>query len=129
VAGLCGAPTSFNRKRIEHRTEWHGGLVTKDFGLVFRARRPEFKNRVVIFMAGAHSLGTGAACSAATRTQDVAQISNRLKPGSLITKNDVSWALVEGTRGGGTGAPDQLEARGIDTGTLTPFSNSAYAGH
>lgn len=90
------------------------------------ARHPKFTNRVIIVMAGAHSLGTGAACLVATRTRDVAEISNRLKAGELENNNDVLWALVEGTIRD-TATPDQFESRVIDAGTYTPFANHAYA--
>ena len=48
-------------------------------------------------MAGAHSLGTGAACLAATRSSLIQEIRSRLPEGVLEDKKRTFWVLVKGT--------------------------------
>jgi hypothetical protein len=116
-----------NGTRIEQCAEWRDGVVVRDWGLILRARNPKSEGRVIMVMAGAHSLGTGAACQIATRTRDVAEISKKLKAGMLENKADVLWILVEGSVPD-TSNPDQFEAKVIEVGTYTPFSRHASAG-
>jgi len=69
-----------------------------DYGLILRAPHPHFpKTRTVLIMAGSHSLGTGAACLAATRSPLIQQIRAKLPPGKLEDKNCAFWVLVKGT--------------------------------
>ena len=49
----------------------------QDYGLIVRGPHPRHPNRMVTIMAGPHSLGTGAACMAATRSQLVNEIKQR----------------------------------------------------
>jgi hypothetical protein len=49
-------------------------IVIEDRGLLIRAPHPVHPNRFVMIMAGAHSLGTGAACLAATRSSLIRKI-------------------------------------------------------
>jgi hypothetical protein len=82
-------------------------IWTQDYGLVVRAPHPRFKNRIVFLMAGAHSLGTGAACLAASRSSLIKQIRMKLrektgrdaldKDGIIEDSKNAFWALVKGT--------------------------------
>jgi hypothetical protein len=80
----------------------NGGEVhTEDFGIVVRAPHPDHANRLVTILAGGHSLGTGAACIAATRSQKVEEILAKLgdKRNQLADKTKAIWVLVKGTAG------------------------------
>ncbi len=48
-------------------------------------------------MAGAHSLGTGAACLAATRSALIQKVRGALPEGVLEDKGSTFWALVKGS--------------------------------
>lgn len=76
-----------------------------DYGIVIRAPHPKYPDRLVLIMAGAHSLGTGAACLAATRSQHIQRIKAALPTGADIGNKELSfWALVKGE----TNAHDDL---------------------
>jgi hypothetical protein len=47
-------------------------------------------------MAGPHSVGTGAACLAATRSLFIRQIKEMLPEGTLADKRRAFWVLVKG---------------------------------
>jgi hypothetical protein len=47
-------------------------------------------------LAGAHSLGTGAACLAATRSALIRKLREKLPAGALEDKQKTFWALVKG---------------------------------
>lgn len=68
-----------------------------DYGIVVRAPHPSRAGRLVLSMSGGHSLGTAAACLAATRTSLIEQLRQRLPPGALEDKQQAFWALVKGT--------------------------------
>jgi hypothetical protein len=76
-------------------------IWTQDYGLIVRAPHPDSKRRIVLLMAGAHSLGTGAACLAATRSNLIKQIRKLLwekMGGDILNKKEKSfWVLVRGT--------------------------------
>jgi hypothetical protein len=92
------------REELESRVEQIGDppetIFTRDHGIVVRGPHPEHPDRMVLIMAGAHSLGTGAACLAATRSSTIAQIREKLPgyPDSnvLADKDHTLWALVRG---------------------------------
>lgn len=76
---------------------------TKDYGLIVRAPHPSFKKRMVVVLAGAHSLGTGAACLAATRSSLIKKMRAKLRETTAIDPMDKGavmerafWVLVEG---------------------------------
>src|SRR3972149_8417401 len=46
----------------------------EDYGIVLRGAHPLHPGRLVLILAGAHSLGTGAACLAATRSALIQKI-------------------------------------------------------
>lgn len=72
-------------------------IWTEDFGLIVRSPHPLHKNRMVFILAGAHSLGTGAACLAATRSELLQKLKNALPEGILEDKGKAFWVLVKGT--------------------------------
>ena len=74
--------------------EW---VWTSDHGLIVRGPHPRHPHRLVLIMAGAHSLGTGAACLAATRSALIKKIRERLPAGVLEEKRRPFWVLVKGT--------------------------------
>jgi hypothetical protein len=80
------------------RRDDEGGLVhTVDHGLIVRGPHPTRKDRLVTCIAGPHSLGTGAACLAATRSRLIEQIKGALPTGSdLGDKTRTLWVLVRG---------------------------------
>ena len=94
-------------------SKMHGGLVhTLDYGLIVRAPHPGHpENRLVMILAGAHSLGTGAACVAATTPSLIERI-RRVLPKSikLDSKATPFWVLVTGRAGSG----GMLDAGGVE---------------
>ena len=71
-----------------------------DYGLVLRAPHPDFPDkRIMLVTAGAHSLGTGAACLAATRSSLIQKIRARLPEKKMEDKSSAIWALVKGSVG------------------------------
>ncbi|MEW6249821.1 MAG: hypothetical protein AB1716_04180 [Planctomycetota bacterium] len=68
-----------------------------DHGIIVRGPHPRHPKRLVLIMAGAHSLGTGAACLAATRSMLIQRINAALPGGlSLGDRDRAIWALVRG---------------------------------
>lgn len=71
----------------------HGQRV--DYGLIVRGPHPRFPHRLVTILCGPHSLGTGGACLAATKSQLVQQISQKLTGKiDLTTHGRGFWVLV-----------------------------------
>jgi len=66
-------------------------------GLLVRAPHPHHPDRVILIAAGPRSIGTGAACLAATRPTLIKKISAMLPAGVLGDKRRKFWALVQGT--------------------------------
>jgi len=86
---------------VEGRTERFGqeGAVVHvmDHGLIVRGPHPEHPGRLVMVLAGPHSLGTGAACLAATRSPFIQQIKAALAHGvDIADKKRTFWVLVRG---------------------------------
>lgn len=71
-------------------------VFVEDFGILVRGPHPDHQHRMVLIMAGAHSVGTGAACLAATRSAFIRQIKEKLPEGTLADKKRAFWALVKG---------------------------------
>lgn len=68
-----------------------------DYGLIMRGIHPDMPNRIVLILAGAHSIGTGAACLAATKPQLLQVISQKLIGIAELTDwNKTIWVLVKG---------------------------------
>ncbi len=74
-----------------------GGLVyTTDYGVVVRGPHPIHPHRRVVFLAGPHSLGSGGACLAATRSTLIQQIRDALPDKSSFSDPmKTIWALVK----------------------------------
>lgn len=79
----------------------------KDFGLIIRAPHPLHPDRLVLIMAGAHSLGTGAACIAATSSRFIREIQKHLPEKVLADKKQTFWVLVKGEASERDGLLDQ----------------------
>jgi hypothetical protein len=74
-----------------------GEAALTDHGLVMRGPHPRHPSRMVTIMAGPHSLGTAAACLAATRSPLIREIAKRLEgKGDLTQRDRTMWALVQG---------------------------------
>jgi len=58
---------------------------------------PQWPGRTVMILAGAHSLGTAAACMAATRSEIIEAIAARLGDVDLSQTDRTIWVLVKGT--------------------------------
>jgi hypothetical protein len=81
------------KRRGKNRSE----VVMVDHGLLIRGPHPYHPGRIVLIMAGAHSLGTGAACLAATRTPLIQEVKAKLPAGTDIADKRITfWALVRG---------------------------------
>jgi len=80
------------------RAQPKGGGPHTDYGLVVRGPHPRYPQRMVCILAGPHSLGTGAACLAATKSQVIRQTGKRLSGAcDLATRDQTIWILVKGT--------------------------------
>jgi hypothetical protein len=87
-----------DKELIEGYTEPRGkekaDVWMEDYGLIVRGPHPRHSGRLVMILAGSHSLGTGAACLAATRSPLIRQIKGK---GIDIADKKLSfWALVKG---------------------------------
>jgi hypothetical protein len=70
---------------------------TVDYGIIVRGPHPRFPGRIAMVMAGAHSLGTGAACVAATNSRLISLIQEKLpKDVRLSDKQRTIYAYVKG---------------------------------
>jgi hypothetical protein len=72
-------------------------IWTSDYGLVVRGPHPEHAKRLAMIMAGPHSLGSAAACLAATRVSLIKKIKSSLPERILADKRSTFWVLVKGT--------------------------------
>jgi hypothetical protein len=90
-------PLLFNGE-FEQLGEKKEEVWTSDYGVIVRGPHPYYNDsgRLVLIMAGAHSLGTGAACLAATRSSLIRKLRDKLPPGVLEDKKKTFWALVKG---------------------------------
>ncbi len=87
----------YQRGMCEEAADVKGVVHTVDYGVIVRAPHPAHDGRMVLILAGAHSLGTGAACLAATRSSKIADIKKLLEAnGSLGDKRRAFWAFVRG---------------------------------
>lgn len=90
----------------------------KDYGIILRGPHPRHPNRMVLIMAGPHSMGTGAACLAATKPQLLQDVNQRLSgKADLTDRQQAFWILVKGQKD----YSDHLDVSGVqvvDVGTL-----------
>jgi len=108
------------RENIKGETRKFGDkqIWGKDYGLIIRAPHPHHSKQLVLIMAGAHSLGTGAACIAATSSPFIKEIQNKLPENSLSDKSKSFWVLVKGTASEHDGLLDQEGVEIIEAGTF-----------
>jgi hypothetical protein len=82
----------------------------EDYGLIVRGPKPGHPGRMLTVLAGAHSLGTGAACLAATKSDLVEKIQKQLgSKCDLSTCEQTMWALVKGVSDGDR----HIDAKGV----------------
>lgn len=76
-----------------------GARTHEGYGLVVRGPHPFFpKNRIITILAGGRSVGTGAACLAATHPELIQKIRDKLpRDTELSDKSCTFWALVKGS--------------------------------
>jgi hypothetical protein len=85
------------KSRVQRQTIAGSLVHTSDHGIILRAPHPSFPDRIVMLMAGPHSLGTGAACLAATNSRLIGQVQEKLPSGvRLGDKKRAIYALVQG---------------------------------
>jgi len=80
----------------EKREVTGASICVKDRGIVVRGPHPAYRDRVAIVLAGPTTLGTGAACLAATRSVLLSAIQAKLGSVRIGDKRKTIWALVEG---------------------------------
>jgi len=68
----------------------------EDYGIIVRGPHPRHPARMIMVIAGAHSLGSGAACLAVTRSNVISKVREKLPPGILTDKSRSFWALIKG---------------------------------
>ncbi len=109
-----------NDTRPHGKTESrHGGIVhTLDHGIIVRGPHPHHPRRLVLIMAGAHSLGSGAACLAATRSPLILKIKESLqsKNVDIADKKRTFWVLVKGEANKTDGLLDVEGVSIVETG-------------
>jgi len=94
----------------------------EDYGIIVRGPHPRHPGRLVLITAGAHSLGTGAACLAATRSILIQKIRSKLPEGVLEDKASTFWVLVKGKANSKDGLLD-LEDVSIEEAGVYEKSN------
>ena len=108
-------PVCLYRDEGGARKPWEGKkddpdlrVYVRDFGLVVRGPHPHHPDRSALVLAGAHSLGTAAACMAATRSRLVRDLARALPVGARLEDPSLSfWALVEGRANDDDGMLDE----------------------
>jgi hypothetical protein len=72
-------------------------IWSEDHGILVRGPHPNHSGRrMALVLAGAHGLGTGAACFAATSVDKLADIRHMVGADNLANKDCTLWALVKG---------------------------------
>ena len=85
-------------------------ICVKDRGIVVRGPHPKYPDRLALVLAGPTTVGTGAACLAATRSVLLREIQTRLGNTRIGDKSKTIWVLVEGE----LESPDcTLQAEGV----------------
>jgi hypothetical protein len=96
-------------------------VFTEDHGILIRMPHPQFPDRLVLIMAGAHSLGTGAACLAATRSPLIRGIRDQLLSHGIdmADKRSRFWVLVRGRLTSGFGRLGVDDVDIVDAGAYS----------
>lgn len=89
--------TKLSGERVMAGTDAKIEIFRSDYGLLLRGPHPNFPRRLVMILAGGHSLGTAAASLAATRSGIIEEIHKKLPAGVMEDKSRTFWALVKGT--------------------------------
>ncbi|MCA9055465.1 MAG: hypothetical protein KDA75_16605 [Planctomycetaceae bacterium] len=100
----------------------------RDYGLVVRVPHPMHPDRLVLIMAGPHSLGSAAAGMAATNAAIIHQLRELLKKTCKVDLADKSvpiWALVEGTASDVDGGLEPSGVKIVDVGIFPPLVRTA----
>ena len=97
--------------RFETPCAWNSAATEReDHGVIVRGPHPRHPQRTVTIIAGPHSLGSGAAGLAATKSQLVCEISKRLAGSiDLTTCDRAIWILVKGV----AGADDHIDISNV----------------
>lgn len=102
-------------------TEWGENkemIHNEDYGIIVRGPHPFCSNRVVLIMAGAHSLGTGAACLAATRSVLLRKVKQALPESvDFADKSQPFWVLVKGTGSKTDRLLDEADVQIVEAGS------------
>ena len=108
---LLGEPPSgsFRTKCIGTHAKIKSGKFV-DYGLIIRASHPFVKGRSMVILAGPHSVGTGSACLAATKTILIQEIKQKLeKVTDISDKNKTIWVITKGV----TNRTGHLDVSGV----------------
>ena len=92
-------------------------ICVKDRGIVVRGPHPAHPDRIAIVLAGPTTLGTGAACLAATRSVLLSAIQAKLGSVRIGDKSKTVWALVEGEVEGNSAVLQVDGVKVLDAGT------------
>jgi hypothetical protein len=92
-------------------------ICVRDRGIVVRGPHPAHPDRVAIVLAGPTTLGTGAACLAATRSVLLGAIQGKLGTVRIGDKAKSIWVLVEGEVESTSGALQVEGVKVLDAGT------------
>lgn len=84
-------------------------LAWTDYGIIVRGPHPASQEKMVTILAGPHSIGSGAACLAATTSTLIERIQREL-PIPLADKSHTIWVLV---RGEGDKSDRHISAEGV----------------
>ena len=93
-------------------------ICVKDRGIIVRGPHPKYPDRVALVLAGPTTLGTGAACLAATRSVLLSKIQEKLGTTTRIgEKAKTIWVLVEGELASGDCSLDVGNVKILKAGT------------
>lgn len=94
---LSGTIDTVPFRSPSHRSKLTKDTPYEDFGLVVRGPNPRHPKRMVTILAGPHSLGTAAACLAATNSRLIREIARKLTGAADLAAQDRTiWVLVKG---------------------------------
>jgi hypothetical protein len=90
-------PDSVFQTQCDQKDKAEKSISFTDYGLIIRGPHPNYSNRMVLILAGPHSVGTGSACLAATKPSLLQEISLKLKDKvKLNDRKKTIWVLVKG---------------------------------
>ena len=103
---------------FEPREPGGAKIHKEDYGIIVRGRHPRYPDRLVLILAGPHSLGTGAACLAATRSTQIQEI--KAKGVDIADRSRAFWVLVKGTISQQDGLLDMKDVEIVEAGVYDP---------